>query len=52
MDVDGVLVLINSTKFVIRGESGQDMKEGYKKNQSLILKQVAPAPNLSLPSQY
>ncbi|KAL0005196.1 hypothetical protein SO802_012757 [Lithocarpus litseifolius] len=28
MDVDGVLALINSTKLVIRGEFGQDSKEG------------------------
>ena len=52
MDMDGVLVLINLTKPVIRGKSGQDLKEGYKENQSPILKPVAPAPSLSLPSQY
>ena len=28
MDVDGVLALINLTKPIIRGESGQDLKEG------------------------
>ena len=32
MDVDGVLALINSTKPIIRGESGQDLKAGYKEN--------------------
>ena len=52
MDVDGFLALINPTKPVIRGEFGQDLKEGYKENQSPILKPVAPAPSLSLPSQY
>ena len=31
-DVDKVLALINLTKPIIRGESGQDLKEGYKKN--------------------
>jgi len=44
--------LINQTKPIIRGESGQDMKEGYKENLSLTLKPVAPIPSLSLPSQY
>ena len=52
MDVDGVLNLINSTKPVIRGESGHDLKEGYKENLSLTLKPVAPVPSPSLPSQY
>ena len=52
MDVDGVLALINPTKPVIRGESSQDLKEDYKENKSPILKPVAPAPSLSLPSQY
>ena len=52
MDVDGVLVLINSTKPVIRGEFGQDLKEGYKENLSPALKTVAPTPSLSPPSQY
>ena len=52
MDMDGVLVLINLTKLVIRGKSGQDLKEGYKENLSLTLKPVAPIPSLSLPSQY
>ena len=32
MDVDRVLALINPTKPVIMGESGQDLKEGYKEN--------------------
>ena len=52
MDVDRVLNLINSTKPVIRGESGQDLKEGYKENLSPTLKLVAPVPSPSLPSQY
>ena len=52
MDVDEVLALINPTKPVIRGEFGQDLKEGYKKNLSPTLKLVAPVPSLSLPSQY
>ena len=52
MDVVEVLVLINLTKPVIRGESGQDLKEGCKKNLSPTLKPVAPVPSLSLPSQY
>ena len=52
MDTDGVLVLINLTKPVIRGKSGQDLKEGYKENLSPTLKPVALIPSLSLPSQY
>ena len=48
MDVDGVLVLINSTKRVIRGEFGQDLKEGYKENLSPTLKIVPSALSLSL----
>ena len=50
--MDGVLALINLTKPIIRGESGQDLKEGYKENLSPTLKLVAPIPSLSLPSQY
>ena len=38
MDVDVILVLINPTKFVIRGESSQDLKEGYKDNLSSTLR--------------
>ena len=52
MDVDGVLVLINLTKPVSKGESCQDLKEGYNKNQSPTLKPIAPIPSPSLPSQY
>ena len=52
MDVDGVLSLINPTKPIIKGESGQDLKEGYKENQSPTHKPVAPVPSLSLPLQY
>ena len=48
MDVDGVLNLINLTRPIIRGESSQDLKEGYKKNLSLTLKPVTPVPSLSL----
>ena len=50
MDVDGVFVLINPTKPIIRGKSGQDLKEGYKENLSSTLKPVAPVPSLSPPS--
>ena len=32
MDVDGVLALTNPTKPVIKGESSQDLKDGYKEN--------------------
>ena len=52
MDVDGVLALINPTKLVIRGDFGQDLKEGCKENLSPTLKIVAPIPSPSLPSQY
>ena len=52
MDVDGVLALINPTKLVIKGESGEDLKEGYKENQSPTLKLLAPGPSPSLPLQY
>ena len=52
MDMDGVLALINPTKPVIRGESSQDLKKGYKESLSSTLKPVAPAPGPSLPSQY
>ena len=52
MDVDGVLALINHTKPIIKGESGQDLKEGYKENLSLTLKLAAPISSLSLLSQY
>ena len=52
VDVDGDLALINLTKPVIRRESGQDLKEGYKENLSPTFKLVAPVPSLSLPSQY
>ena len=52
MDVDGVLALINPTFPVIRGESGQDLKEGYKENLRLTLKIVALVPSPSLPLRY
>ena len=52
MDVDGVLALINPTKPVIKGEFGQDLKEGYKENLRPTLKPVAPVPSPSLRSQY
>ena len=51
MDVDGVLALINPTMPIIRGEYGQDLKEGYKENLSSTLKPVASILSLSLPSQ-
>ena len=50
IDVDGDVALINPTKPVIRGESSQDLKEGYKENLSPALKPVAPFPSPSLPS--
>ena len=52
MDVDGVLALINLTKPIVRGESSQYLKEGYKDNLSSTFKPVAPVPSPSLPSQY
>ena len=52
MDVDGFLALINTTKPVIKGESSQDLKEGYKENLSSTLKPIALVPSPSLPSQY
>ena len=52
INVDGDLVLINPTKPVIRGEFGQDLKEGYKENLRSTLKLVAPVPSLSLPLWY
>ena len=52
MDVDGVLNLINLTRPIIRGESSQDLKEGYKENLSPTLKLVVPVPSPSLLSQY
>ena len=52
MNVDRVLALINPNKPVIRGESGQDLKEGYKEILIPTLKLVASIPSLSLPSQY
>ena len=44
MDVDGVLALINLAKPVIRGEFGQDLKEGCKQNLRPTLKLIAPVP--------
>ena len=52
IDVDRDLALINLTKPVIRGESGQDLKEGYKENLSPTFKPVALVLSLSLPLQY
>ena len=52
MDVDGVLASITPTKPVIRGESSQDLKEGYKENLSPAIKPVAPVPSPALLSQY
>ena len=52
IDVDGDLALINPTKPFIRGEFGQDLKEGCKENLRPILKPVAPVPSPSLPLRY
>ena len=52
IDVVGDLALINPTKLVIRGEFGQDLKEGYKENLRLTLKLVALVPSPSLPLWY
>ena len=52
IDIDGDLALINLTKPVIRGEFGQDLKEGFKENLRPTLKLVAPVPSPSLPLQY
>ena len=52
IDVDEDLALINLTKPIIRGEFGQDLKEGFKENPRLTLKLVAPVPSLSLPLWY
>ena len=52
IDVDGDLALINPTKPVIRGEFGQDLKEGYKQNLRPTLKLVAPVLIPSLPLRY
>ena len=49
MDVDGVLALNNPTKPVIKGESGQDLKEGCIENLRLTLKIVALVPSPSPP---
>ena len=49
MDVDGVLALINLTKPVIKGESGQDLKEGYNiTTTSLTSKTVQATRSLKL----
>ena len=50
--MDGDLALINPDKPIIRGEFGQDLKEGYKENLRLTLKLVAPVPSSSLSSRY
>ncbi|KAL0008933.1 hypothetical protein SO802_010435 [Lithocarpus litseifolius] len=53
MNMDGVLAMINLNKLVIRGEFGQDLKEGYKENTSPTLKPVAPeASQHALKSPY
>ena len=44
--------LIDLTKPFLRGEFGQDLKEGFKENPRLTLKLVAPVPSPSIPSQY
>ena len=50
--MDGDLALINPTKPVIRGEFGQDLKEGCKQNLRPTLKLIAPVPIPSLPLRY
>ena len=48
IDVDRDLALIDLTKPFLRGEFGQDLKEGYKENLSPTLKIVPSALSLSL----
>ena len=52
IDADEDLALINLTKPVIKGEFGQDLKEGCRENLRPTLKLVAPVPSPSLPSWY
>ena len=52
IDVDGDLTLINPIIPVIRGEFGQDSKEGRKENLRPTLKPVALVPSPSLPLWY
>ena len=52
IDVDGGVALIDLTEPFLRGEFGQDPKEGFKENPRPTLKLVALVPSLSLPSRY
>ena len=52
IDMDGDLALINPTRPVIKGEFGQDPKEGCKENLRPTLKLVAPVPSPSFPLRY
>ena len=52
IDVDGDLALINPTRPIIKGEFGQDPKEGCKENLRPTLKLVAPVPSPSFPLRY
>ena len=50
IEIDGDLVVIDPTKPFLRGEFGQDQKEGFKENPRPTFKLVVLVPNLSLPS--
>ena len=52
IDVDGDLALIDPTKPFLRGEFGQDLKEGFKENSRLTLKLVALVPSPPVPAWY
>ena len=52
IDVDGDLALIDLTKPFLRGEFGQDLKEGFKENPRLTLKLVALVPSPPVPAWY
>ena len=52
IEIDRDLALINPTKLVIRGEFGQDLKEGFKENSRLTLKLVALVPSPPVPAWY
>ena len=52
IDIDGHLAVINPTKPFLKGEFGQDQREGSKENTRQTFKLVVPVLSLSLPSQY
>ena len=52
IDIDGDLALFDLTKPFLRGEFGQDAKEGFKENPRLTLKLVALVPSPSFSSWY